>query len=50
MIGTADSRWPSTSLYAKLSYDPSKFTYIGIAKFPLLLAVNVNSPYSRWPT
>ena len=34
------------SLYAKLSYDPSKFTYIGgIAKFPLLLAVNVNSPY-----
>jgi tripartite-type tricarboxylate transporter receptor subunit TctC len=38
MIGTADS--------GTLSYDPAKFTYIGgIAKFPLLLAVNVNSPY-----
>ena len=48
MIGTADSGTLAfnPSLYAKLSYDPSKFTYIGgIAKFPLLLAVNVNSPY-----
>ncbi len=48
MIGTADSGTLAfnPSLYAKLSYDPSKFTYIGgIAKFPLLLAVNVNSPF-----
>ena len=48
MVGTADSGTLAfnPSLYAKLSYDPSKFTYIGgIAKFPLLLAVNVNSPY-----
>ncbi len=48
VIGTADSGTLAfnPSLYAKLSYDPSKFTYIGgIAKFPLLLAVNVNSPY-----
>jgi len=48
MIGTADSGTLAfnSSLYAKLSYDPAKFTYIGgIAKFPLLLAVNVNSPY-----
>ncbi|PPA77486.1 ABC transporter substrate-binding protein [Achromobacter spanius] len=48
MVGTADSGTLAfnSSLYAKLSYDPAKFTYIGgIAKFPLLLAVNVNSPY-----
>lgn len=48
MIGTADTGTLAfnPSLYAKLSYDPSKFTYIGgIAKFPLLLAVNVNSPF-----
>ncbi len=48
MVGTANSGTLAfnPSLYAKLSYDPSKFTYIGgIAKFPLLLAVNVNSPF-----
>ena len=48
MVGTADSGTLAfnSSLYSKLSYDPAKFTYIGgIAKFPLLLAVNVNSPY-----
>ena len=48
MVGTADSGTLAfnSSLYAKLSYDPAKFTYIGgIAKFPLLLAVNVNSPF-----
>lgn len=48
MIGTADSGTLAynPSLYAKLSYDPAKFTYIGgLAKLPLLLAVNVNSPY-----
>jgi tripartite-type tricarboxylate transporter receptor subunit TctC len=48
MIGTADSGTLAynPSLYAKLSYDPEKFTYIGgLAKLPLLLAVNVNSPY-----
>ncbi|MFM9869753.1 Bug family tripartite tricarboxylate transporter substrate binding protein [Achromobacter xylosoxidans] len=48
VVGTADSGTLAynPTLYAKLAYDPSKFTYIGgIAKFPLLLAVNVNSPY-----
>ncbi|MFY3130051.1 Bug family tripartite tricarboxylate transporter substrate binding protein [Achromobacter ruhlandii] len=48
VIGTADSGTLAynPTLYAKLAYDPSKFTYVGgIAKFPLLLAVNVNSPY-----
>jgi tripartite-type tricarboxylate transporter receptor subunit TctC len=48
VIGTADSGTLAynPSLYAKLSYDPEKFTYIGgLAKLPLLLAVNVNSPY-----
>lgn len=48
MIGTADTGTLAfnPSLYAKLSYDPSKFTYIGgIARFPLLLAVNANSPF-----
>lgn len=48
IIGTADSGTLAynPTLYAKLAYDPSTFTYIGgIAKFPLLLAVNVNSPY-----
>ncbi|OZI28057.1 ABC transporter substrate-binding protein [Bordetella genomosp. 1] len=47
-VGTADSGTLAfnPSLYAKLSYDPTKFTYIGgLARFPLLLAVNVNSPY-----
>ncbi|AZY47864.1 Bug family tripartite tricarboxylate transporter substrate binding protein [Bordetella avium] len=47
-IGTADSGTLAfnPSLYAKLAYDPSKFTYIGgIARFPLLLAVNANSPF-----
>lgn len=48
MIGTADSGTLAfnPSLYAKLSYDPAKFSYIGgIARFPLLLAVNANSPF-----
>lgn len=48
MVGTADSGTLAfnSSLYTKLSYDPATFTYIGgIAKFPLLLAVNVNSPF-----
>ncbi|ANT08827.1 ABC transporter substrate-binding protein [Bordetella pertussis] len=48
VVGTADSGTLAfnPSLYAKLSYDPAKFTYIGgIARFPLMLAVNVNSPY-----
>jgi tripartite-type tricarboxylate transporter receptor subunit TctC len=48
MVGTADSGTLAynPSLYAKLSYDPEKFTYIGgLAKLPLLLAVNANSPY-----
>jgi tripartite-type tricarboxylate transporter receptor subunit TctC len=47
-VGTADSGTLAynPSLYSKLSYDPAKFTYIGgLAKFPLMLAVNVNSPY-----
>jgi tripartite-type tricarboxylate transporter receptor subunit TctC len=47
-IGTADSGTLAYNpfLYAKLSYDPQKFTYIGgLAKLPLLLAVNANSPY-----
>jgi tripartite-type tricarboxylate transporter receptor subunit TctC len=47
-VGTADSGTLAynPSLYAKLSYDPDKFTYIGgLAKLPLLLAVNTNSPY-----
>ncbi|MFJ1300533.1 Bug family tripartite tricarboxylate transporter substrate binding protein [Pseudomonadota bacterium AL_CKDN230030165-1A_HGKHYDSX7] len=48
MIGTADSGTLAfnPSLYAKLSYDPAKFTYVGgLARFPLLLAVNVNSKF-----
>ncbi|WP_427184251.1 Bug family tripartite tricarboxylate transporter substrate binding protein [Bordetella bronchialis] len=48
MVGTADSGTLAynPSLYARLSYDPEKFTYIGgLAKLPLLLAVNTNSPY-----
>lgn len=48
MVGTADSGTLAynPSLYAKLSYDPDKFTYVGgLAKLPLLLAVNANSPY-----
>jgi len=48
MVGTADSGTLAfnPSLYAKLTYDPAKFTYIGgLARFPLLLAVNPNSPF-----
>ncbi|SAI67323.1 lipoprotein [Bordetella ansorpii] len=48
MIGTADTGTLAfnPSLYAKLSYDPTKFTYIGgIARFPLLLAVRADSPF-----
>ncbi|OCZ59469.1 ABC transporter substrate-binding protein [Achromobacter xylosoxidans] len=34
------------ALYASLSYDPAKFTYIGgLARFPMMLAVSANSPY-----
>ncbi|AHV93820.1 Bug family tripartite tricarboxylate transporter substrate binding protein [Bordetella holmesii] len=48
MVGTADTGTLAfnPSLYSKLSYDPSKFSYVGgIARFPLLLAVNANSPF-----
>ncbi|OZI72063.1 Bug family tripartite tricarboxylate transporter substrate binding protein [Bordetella genomosp. 12] len=48
MVGTADSGTLAfnPSLYSKLSYDPAKFSYVGgIARFPLLLAVNANSPF-----
>ena len=47
-VGTADSGTLAfnPSLYKSLTYDPSKFTYIGgLARFPLLLAVPANSPY-----
>lgn len=47
MVGTADSGTLAfnPSLYAKLSYDPEKFTYIGgLARFPLLVAVRAESP------
>ncbi|ALM85230.1 tripartite tricarboxylate transporter substrate binding protein [Bordetella sp. N] len=48
MIGTADSGTLAynPSLYAQLSYDPQRFTYIGgLAQLPLLLAVNAQSPF-----
>ncbi|WP_144631719.1 Bug family tripartite tricarboxylate transporter substrate binding protein [Bordetella genomosp. 13] len=48
MIGTADTGTLAfnPSLYAKLAYDPTRFTYIGgIARFPLLLAVRADSPF-----
>ncbi len=48
MIGTADSGTLAynPTLYAKLSYDPAHFTYIGgLAQLPLLLAVNEKSPF-----
>lgn len=47
-VGTADSGTLAfnPSLYKSLTYDPSKFTYIGgLARFPLVLAVPANSPY-----
>ncbi len=48
IVGTADSGTLAynPALYSKLTYDPAKFTYIGgIARFPLMLAVNENSPF-----
>lgn len=48
VVGTADSGTLAynPSLYSKLSYDPTNFTYIGgLARFPLMLAVNAKSPY-----
>ncbi len=48
VVGTADSGTLAynPSLYSKLQYDPAKFTYIGgIARFPLMLAVNASSPF-----
>ncbi|MGB6103185.1 MAG: tripartite tricarboxylate transporter substrate binding protein [Pusillimonas sp.] len=48
VIGTADSGTLAfnPSLYASLQYDPDKFTYIGgLARFPLMLAVNESSPF-----
>jgi tripartite-type tricarboxylate transporter receptor subunit TctC len=48
VIGTADSGTLAFNpwLYSKLPYDPAKFTYIGgLARFPLMLAVNQSSPY-----
>ena len=48
IVGTADSGTLAynPSLYSKLQYDPEKFTYIGgIARFPLMLAVNESSPF-----
>jgi len=47
-FGTADSGTLAynPSLYSKLQYDPAKFTYIGgLARFPLMLAVNADSPF-----
>jgi len=47
-FGTADSGTLAynPSLYSKLQYDPAKFTYIGgLARFPLMLAVNASSPF-----
>jgi len=47
-VGTADSGTLAynPSLYSRLQYDPQKFTYIGgLARFPLMLAVNQNSPF-----
>ncbi|MFA5487679.1 MAG: tripartite tricarboxylate transporter substrate binding protein [Candidimonas sp.] len=48
VVGTADSGTLAynPALYTKLSYDPAQFTYIGgIARFPLMLAVNESSPF-----
>lgn len=48
VVGTADSGTLAynPSLYSNLQYDPAKFTYIGgLARFPLMLAVNENSPF-----
>lgn len=48
VVGTADSGTLAynPSLYSSLSYDPAKFEYVGgLARFPLMLAVNENSPY-----
>jgi tripartite-type tricarboxylate transporter receptor subunit TctC len=48
LFGTADSGTLAynPSLYSNLQYDPSKFTYIGgLARFPLMLAVNESSPF-----
>lgn len=48
VVGTADSGTLAynPALYTKLSYDPTKFTYIGgIARFPLMLAVGEKSPF-----
>lgn len=48
VVGTADSGTLAfnPSLYASLQYDPAKFTYIGgLARFPLMLAVNEGSPF-----
>ena len=48
VVGTADSGTLAynPSLYSKLQYDPEKFTYIGgLARFPLMLAVNDASPF-----
>src|SRR3546814_4295335 len=47
-VGTADSGTLAynPSLYSNLQYDPAKFRYIGgLARFPLMLAVNQNSPF-----
>jgi len=47
-VGTADSGTLAynPSLYSHLQYDPAKFTYIGgLARFPLMLAVNDKSPF-----
>lgn len=48
VVGTADSGTLAFNpwLYSTLQYDPDKFTYIGgLARFPLMLAVNDDSPY-----
>lgn len=48
VVGTADSGTLAFNpwLYSSLQYDPAKFTYIGgLARFPLMLAVNESSPY-----
>ena len=48
VFGTADSGTLAFNpwLYSKLQYDPVKFTYIGgLARFPLMLAVNEASPF-----
>lgn len=48
VFGTADSGTLAFNpwLYSSLQYDPAKFTYIGgLARFPLMLAVNASSPF-----